>query len=211
MDNPPRAADAGATRFSDSDPQTLYWLRRFNIRLIPMYPESGRLVRLIRTDRQVGRNVAYLSSHQIHGLIMHPDDWESQYRSLIATTAKFVENNLRPTWYRASDGASRLPEALSATLESNLRLNSVVTSIAQGSNGVDVYANKLKFPFDRVVVTAPTSVYDRIEFKPRLPSNTLECTCAVRRHSHRCVFSSLFEGSRGKQAAFVGGGAPMRE
>lgn len=67
---------------------------------------------------------------------------------------------------------------MSATLESNLRLNSVVTSIAQRSDGVDVYANKLKIPFDRVVVTAPTSVYDRIEFLPRLPSNKLE-------HLHR--------------------------
>lgn len=98
MGNPPRTADAGATRFSDTDLHTLYWLRRFNIRLIPMYPESGRPVRLFGTDRQIGRNVACLSSDQIHRLISYPDDWESQYKSVIATTAEFVRNSLmRPT------------------------------------------------------------------------------------------------------------------
>lgn len=170
-DIPSPAADAGATRFLDSDQHTFYWLKHCGIRVVPMYPETGRLVRLDRSGRHVGRNAAYLSGHQIHRLVSHHHDWESQYRSPIATTAEFIGNSLTlPTWYRIPGGAARLPEALATTLASNLRLDAAVTSIVQSPDAVDVCANNRKTSFDRVVLAVPASTYQAIDFLPRLPS-----------------------------------------
>lgn len=194
MGSPPQAADAGATRFSDSQLLTLFWLKRFNIPIMPMYPESGRLVRLFDLDRQVGRNIACQSTHQIHRLINQPDDWDLQYRSITMTAAEFIGNSLTmPTWYRVQGGASLLPEALSATLESCLRLSSAVTSITQNSHSVEITSGKSKFTFDRVVVTAPVSVYDRIDFSPCLPSYKLRHLQNLQTQPSLRVFVTLRE------------------
>ncbi|MGD8415943.1 MAG: NAD(P)/FAD-dependent oxidoreductase [Pseudomonadales bacterium] len=192
MDDATLTPDVGATRFSDSDNHTMYWLKRFNVPLAPMYPESGRLVRLSGSNRQVGREVAFQSSHDIHRLVHQPADWDLQYKSPAATAKEFIGNGLfKPAWYRVAGGASQLPEAVARTLKPNMRLSTAVTSITQQNGSVAVHAGDGVISFDRVVVAVPAAVYDNIEFLPQLPPAKLEHLRSVETQPSLRVFVAV--------------------
>lgn len=167
--DPGLLAEAGAGRFADTHAHTMYWLKRFNIPLAPIYPEVGHLIRLCGTERQVGPDTSRLSTSTVHNLVHQPSSWELEHGSIDESAIAFIANSLtQPMWYRILGGASQLPDALAATLAPNVHLNSAVTGITQSSESVEIHTDNATKRFDRVVVTAPVSVQDRIDFRPPL-------------------------------------------
>jgi monoamine oxidase len=164
--------DAGASRIPSNHTHTLFWLRHLGIEIEAKYPERGRLVRLTGARRQVGRDVAALSQHAVHRAISHGEEEDLTERSVVPATLRLLTETLRkPGWYRVAGGAARLPEAVAAALNSPVRLETPVSAIDQRDDGVAVSSTAGTHLFDRVLVTVPVALYERISFTPELPDN----------------------------------------
>lgn len=162
----------GAARISDSHSHTLYWLDRMGLTLTPLYPPTGRLVRLDGGGRSIGADTSLLSAGQIHQLI-RGQNWDSQFRPAAAKLRSLLQDALaKPNWYRIAGGAVRLPRALTANLNGTVHLQCPVEVVTACGSRIMLHyrqgTGSTRAEFDRVVLAAPFSTLRDIEFTPAL-------------------------------------------
>ena len=189
-------AEVGAARIADTHQLSLYWIRRFSLCLKPMYPSSGRLVRLDKHGRHVGRDVAGLSTHCVRHLISGSLDWSSQFFNTIKSARSlFSESLIYPSWYRISGGNECLPNAMATDLGDKLRLKTCVLGVEQTDTQVRVSYESNGDPgssaFDRVVLFVPLSTQRSIIFLPPLPDIKHTTATTARQQSSIRLFFQL--------------------
>lgn len=169
----PFSVEVGAARFSDRHYRALHWIARLGLSLEPMYPSSGRLVRLTESERQVGRDTALLSNHDIHNGVSHPDSWNDQPGSRMRLARRLLVTSLRdPTWFRIKGGNAQLPGGIARDLKNPVMHDSSVQRVSQLAAGVEIgYTRdgvRHARSFDRCVLATPISNQSRIQFDPPL-------------------------------------------
>lgn len=162
----------GAARISDSHSHTLYWLDRLKFALTPVYPSTGRLVRLDSGLRSVGVDTSLLSAGHVHQLV-RGQNWDQQFQPPAARLRSLLHGALlKPNWYGVVGGAAQLPRALAANLAGVVQLRCPVDGVARRGSRITLHyqqgIRRTSAEFDRVVLAAPFSTLRDIEFTPEL-------------------------------------------
>ena len=143
--------DAGAARIPDDHEWTLRYVKEFNLRLLPFYPEAGLFAKVRRGRREeIG--------------------WEE--------FAGAVENTIGITleqpkgWHKIEGGNDHLPRAFAERLAGKVVYGAVVSKVEQDATGARVTFKRAgaaeNLTADYVVCAIPFAVLGRVEFAPRL-------------------------------------------
>lgn len=184
--------EAGATRITDEHRHTLYWLDKYGLRLVPMYPAIGRLVRLNGCRRELGPDASSLSSHGVHRLVHDPASWSSSLRNAQSIRSSAIECLTKPTWYTVAGGLGQLPKAIASELGPDVSLGVDVTRMEQRQGKVFVHLDAgSPHIFDKAVVAVPRSVLDSIQFDPMLSMRKRQLLHAKKSQASLRVFAVL--------------------
>jgi monoamine oxidase len=144
-------ADAGAARIPDNHEWTLRYVKKFGLRLLPFYPETGLFVRLKKGRRAEVK-------------------WE-QFRDAVEDSVG-VELGEGRGWHKIEGGNDLLPRAFAQKLDGQIIYGAVVTRVEQNADGVRVTFKRGDAPeylaADYAVCAIPFAVLGRVEFVPRL-------------------------------------------
>jgi monoamine oxidase len=143
--------DAGAARIPDRHVWTLRYVKEFNLRLLPFYPNAGLFAKVRRGRREeVG--------------------WEE--------FGEAVENyvGIQPgetgRWHKIEGGNDHLPRAFAERLAGKVVYSAVVSKVEQDTKGAHVIFKRAgaaeTLPADYVVCAIPFAVLGRVEFAPHL-------------------------------------------
>lgn len=143
--------DAGAARIPDNHEWTLRYVKEFNLRLLPFYPDTGVFAKIRRGRRE-------------------EVDWEG--------FGEAVENSIGISlgetgrWHKVEGGNDQLPRAFAEKLAGKVVYGAVVSKVEQDAKGARVifkHAGAAEtLPADYVVCAIPFAVLGRVEFAPRL-------------------------------------------
>jgi monoamine oxidase len=143
--------DAGAARIPDDHEWTLRYVKEFNLRLLPFYPEAGLFATIRRGRREeVG--------------------WEAFGEAV----GNYVGIGLSETgrWHKIEGGNDRLPRAFAERLAGKVVYGAVVSKVEQDVTGARVIFKRAgaaeTLPADFVICAIPFAVLGRVEFAPRL-------------------------------------------
>ena len=167
--------EAGAARIADQHRRTLMWIQHFGLRLEPMYPPRGRLVKLAGGQRLDGVDAAQLSAHDLHHMLVGTFPWDSQFSS--GRTRRLITHTLtKPGWYRIAGGMDRLTQAFARELGDDIQFDAPVTRVVSGDDRVEVTCKSNGTPpqrilADYVLCSAPLTTLQQIEFEPALPDS----------------------------------------
>jgi monoamine oxidase len=143
--------DAGAARIPDNHEWTLRYVKEFNLRLLPFYPDAGVFAKIRHGRREeVG--------------------WEEFSGAVENTIGIELEEPGR--WHKIEGGNDHLPRAFAERLAGKVFYGAVVSKVDHDSTGAVVTfkrAGVVEFlPADYVVCAIPFAVLGRVEFAPRL-------------------------------------------
>jgi len=130
-------ADAGAARIADVHRYTLYWAKRFGLRLEAMYPSSGQLIEQA-AGRVVPIDAAWLSSHDVHCMVTGHDPWRATFTHSRSVRRVVRHSFTQSYWYRIRGGTDLLPHQFAAALGQRIEYGAVVTELEQDSSGVNI-------------------------------------------------------------------------
>jgi monoamine oxidase len=188
-------ADAGAGRIADIHHRTLAWIEQFGLALEPMYPDAGRLIGERNGRPVAGSDAAYLSSHDIHHILMSVVPWDAQ-SSKLYTARTLARNSLvKPIWYRIQGGMDLLPCAFASRLDGAIRYGAAVTAIRRDAHGIEVVFHESRsersLRGDFVVCAVPYTTLRSIRVSPALPDDKLRIMHECRYESATRVFLQL--------------------
>lgn len=167
-------AEAGAARIADQHRWTIAWARHFGLQLEPMYPQRGRIVGLHAGRRSDGIDVAHLSSHDLHNLLVGNTAWESQFvsghaRPMLAHTL------IKPAWYRIAGGMDRLAQSFARALDGAVTYQAAVEQVTSRATSTRVtyshHGVTQSVAADYVLCTVPLTTLSQIDFDPPLPED----------------------------------------
>ena len=143
--------DAGAARIPDNHEWTLRYVKEFNLRLLPFYPDAGVFAKIRRGRRsEVG--------------------WEEFGEAV----ENYVGIELGETgrWHKVEGGNDLLPRAFAERLAGKVVYGAAVSKVEQDAGGARVTFKRAganeTLPADYVVCAIPFAVLGRVEFAPRL-------------------------------------------
>jgi monoamine oxidase len=192
-------ADAGAARIADGHRYTFYWAKKFGLTLEPMYPSGGRLVGQAGGRPIPSIDAAWLSSHDVHHLVMGHFPWQSQFTPT-HPIQRLLRNSLtQPFWYRIRGGMDCLPRAFAAALGASVEYGAVVTEVAQDANGVNVTYSQAGSEQTRrgdfVVCALPYTTLRTIRVSPAFRADKARMIDDARHQSSIRMFLQLADGS----------------
>ncbi len=170
-------AEAGAGRIADMHHWTLFWVKKFGLNLIPMYPRSGKYTHSDATGAWLGSDAGFLSSHDSHHIIMNHRPWDMLTRSSNPLRENVEHTLFLPSWYRIKGGMDLLPKAFAREMQSCIQFNSAVSAVMQSHGSVKVHyqqsGSRRKIEADHVIMTAPLSAQKKIMTTPALPADKI--------------------------------------
>jgi len=143
--------DAGAARIPDNHEWTLRYVREFNLRLLPFYPDAGVFAKVRRGRRA-----------------------EAGWGEFAEAVEDYVGVSLgEPArWHKIEGGNDLLPRAFAERLAGKVVYGAVVSKVEQDAAGARVTFKRAganeTLPADYVVCAIPFAVLGRVEFAPRL-------------------------------------------
>lgn len=143
--------DAGAARIPDAHEWTLRYVKEFNLRLLPFYPEAGLFAKVRRGRRaEVG--------------------WE-EFGEAVEEFVGITLDNIKG-WHKVEGGNDHLPRAFAERLAAKVFYSAPVSRVEQDAKGARVTftrAGKAEtLAADYVVCAIPFAVLKRVEFAPQL-------------------------------------------
>ena len=143
--------DAGAARIPDNHEWTLRYVKEFNLRLLPFYPDAGVFAKIRRGRREeVG--------------------WE-EFADAVENTIG-IELGESGRWHKIEGGNDHLPRAFAEKLAGKVVYGAVVSKVEQDAKGARVTFKRAgtaeTLAADYVVCAIPFAVLGRVEFAPRL-------------------------------------------
>ncbi|MBV8858921.1 MAG: FAD-dependent oxidoreductase [Acidobacteria bacterium] len=149
--------DAGAARIPDNHEWTLRYVKEFNLKLLPFYPDAGVFAKVRRGRREeVG--------------------WE-QFAEAVEDYVG-IELDETGRWHKIEGGNDLLPHAFAERLAGKVVYGAVVSKVEQESTGARVTFKRAgsneTLPADYVVCAIPFAVLGRVEFSPRLSEQKLK-------------------------------------
>lgn len=138
-------AEAGAARIPPNHDLTLRYVREFNLELDPFYPRTGNYLNYFSGTRSHLSVNRFLQQRPWPGSVVHGD------------------------YLKIRGGTDRLPKAFAEVLKDTIVLGSPVSVIDQTSDSVRVVTSEgEEYWGDRVIVTVPLPVLNKIQFIPAL-------------------------------------------
>lgn len=143
--------DAGAARIPDNHEWTLRYVKEFNLRLLPFYPDAGVFAKIRHGRREeVG--------------------WK-EFADAVENTIG-IELGEPGRWHKIEGGNDHLPRAFAEKLSGKVVYGAVVSKVEQDAKGARVtfkHAGAAEtLTADYVVCAIPFAVLGRVEFAPRL-------------------------------------------
>lgn len=143
--------DAGAARIPDNHEWTLRYVKEFNLKLLPFYPNAGLFAKVRRGRRE---EVGW-------------DDFAGAVEDYIG-----IDLGETARWHKIEGGNDLLPRAFAERLAGKVVYGAVVSKVEQDSGGARVTFKRAgaaeTLPADYVVCAIPFAVLGRVEFAPRL-------------------------------------------
>jgi monoamine oxidase len=143
--------DAGAARIPDGHEWTLRYVKEFNLRLLPFYPDAGLFGKVRRGRRS-----------------------EVKWGDFAEAVEDYVGVTLGEGkgWHKIEGGNDQLPRAFAERLAGKVAYGAVVSKVEQDGTGARVTFKRAgaaeTLPADYVVCAIPFAVLGRVEFAPRL-------------------------------------------
>lgn len=146
-------AEAGAARIPVNHNHTLNYAAEFDLQLDPFYPRTGNFIRYINGNRNIIPNNSFLTQRPWGGSVPHSE------------------------YYKIRGGTDKLPNAFAEKLSDKITVNTPVKMIDQSDEKITIKTtNGRTFTAERVIVTVPLTVLNKIEFVPPLSSKKLEAS-----------------------------------
>ncbi|MFL6258044.1 MAG: flavin monoamine oxidase family protein [Pyrinomonadaceae bacterium] len=143
--------DAGAARIPDNHEWTLRYVKEFNLRLLPFYPDAGLFAKIGHGRRE---EVGWT-------------EFADAVENIIG-----IELGETGRWHKMEGGNDHLPRAFAEKLAGKVIYGAVVSKVEQDAKGARVtftHAGAAEtLAADYVVCAIPFAVLGRVEFAPRL-------------------------------------------
>ncbi|HEX8146385.1 MAG TPA: FAD-dependent oxidoreductase [Pyrinomonadaceae bacterium] len=143
--------DAGAARIPDGHEWTMRYVREFDLRLLPFYPDAGSFAKVRRGRR---KEVGW-------------DEFAEAVEDYVGVTLDEARG-----WHKIEGGNDLLPRAFAERLAGKVVYGAVVSRVEQDAAGARVTFKRAgaaeTLAADYVVCAIPFAVLGRVEFAPRL-------------------------------------------
>jgi monoamine oxidase len=146
-------AEAGAARIHASHDQTLKYIRRFNLKLVPFYPGNERYIWLRQNKRQEVK-------------------WKKFADEVLESVGVGLDK--ARDWFRIDGGNDLLPQAFAQKLAEKITYDAPVVKIEQDSRSVRVWFSHRgameSLTADRLICALPATILKTLEVTPRFSS-----------------------------------------
>jgi monoamine oxidase len=153
-------ADAGGCRFHEAHELVTEYVKLFNLRVSPFYPEHGKSILYLRGVRIERVPREHIRHDQIGATLTDVERWILSQ-----------ESDFRAT--RIVNGADALPCAFAQRLDGRIRFDSAVTAMEQDADGARVVfsnGSEHSLRVDRIICAVPFSLLRGIKISPSFSS-----------------------------------------